>query len=142
MSADSQQLASDTNQRGDGADAADNQDEEDQRGGSHKQQRNELRAELQSMRPVLARTQPSRRSCEVRLALADWLHRRVRRAGLAVEFHPFLYSTISLLHRYRMQVALLRSTLQRQLSEPATATVASSSLAVASPSHVSLSESS
>ena len=42
----------------------------------------ELRAALQSMRAALTRTQPTQRSCEVRLALADWLHRRLRRAKL------------------------------------------------------------
>jgi len=80
------------------------------------------RGEMQRMRTALTRTQPTEQSCRVRLALADWLHRRLRRGGLltddlvawanSVPRHPK-----SLLRHYRMQVALLRSTLQRQLDE-------------------------
>ena len=68
---------------------------------------------------ALTRTQPTRRSCEVRLALADCLHRRVRRSHLYHRDDRSAFSTFSqsLQHRYRMQVALLRLTLQHQLSE-------------------------
>ena len=76
------------------------------------------RDDMQRMQAALTRTQPTRRSCETRLALADWLHRRLRRGGLHTDAvdHPAW-----LLRHYRSQVALLRSTLQRQLSELASA---------------------
>ena len=66
----------------------------------------------QRMHTALTRTQPTRRSCELRLALADWLHRRLNRE-LPVDgsLHPDW-----LLRHYRQQVALLRSTLAEQLS--------------------------
>ena len=72
------------------------------------------RDDVRRMQAALTRTQPTRRSCQARLALADWLHRRLRRAGLHTDAddHPAW-----LLRHYRSQVALLRSTLQRQLSE-------------------------
>ena len=87
----------------------------------------EERDELQRMHAELTRTQPSRRSCEVRLALADWLHRRLRRGGLGTNEHlPHPEPAKPMLHRYRLMVALLQSTLHRQLSELAAATTTSS----------------
>ena len=72
------------------------------------------RDDRQRVQAAMRRTQPTRRSCEVRLALADWLHSRLRRGGLHVDPpHPPAW----LLRHYRRQVALLRSTLQQQLSE-------------------------
>ena len=79
------------------------------------------RADIQRMRAALARTQPSQRSCEVRLALANWLHRRLRRGGLDTDSRPSW-----LLRHYRLLVALLRCTLQSQLSELAELAAASS----------------
>ena len=76
------------------------------------------RDDVRRMQAALTRTQPTRRSCKMRLALADWLHRRLRRGGLHTDQkqeQPWL------LRHYRAQVALLRSTLQRQLSELAAA---------------------
>ena len=45
----------------------------------------EATVEMQRMYAALTRTQPTQRSCEVRLALAEWLHRRLRRAKLHTE---------------------------------------------------------
>ena len=83
-------------------------------------EREKVRAELQRMRAALIRTQPAQRSCEVRLALADWLHRRLRSSRLCTDDSKVRprYPR-SLLRRYRLPVALLRSMLQRQLSEAA-----------------------
>ena len=72
------------------------------------------RADTARLHASLTRTQPTQRSCEARLALADWLHRRLMRASLLTgqqSFQPWLLS-----HR-RKQVQLLRCVLQRQLSE-------------------------
>ena len=71
------------------------------------------------MHTALTRTRPTRRSCVLRLALADWLHRRLRRGGLPINEHQPAW----LLHHHRRQVALLRSRLRVQLteSEPAAA---------------------
>ena len=80
----------------------------------------EKRDNLNRMRRALARTQPTRRSCETRLALANWLHRRLRRGGLPTDDSNF---PAWLLRHYRALVALLRSTLQRQLSELAAASL-------------------
>jgi len=82
------------------------------------------RVAIQRMCTALTRTQPTQLSCEVRLALADWLHRRLRRGKLRTGVDPSgpIHYPKSLLRRYRMQVALLRSTLQHQLSELAAAT--------------------
>ena len=66
------------------------------------------------MYTALTRTQPSERSISTRLALADWLHRRLKRGGLRTDED---YSPKQLLQRYRMQMALLRTTLHRQRSE-------------------------
>ena len=81
--------------------------------------------EMQRMRAALTRTQSIERNCRVRLALADWLHRRLRRGGLPTDdhFRTRPRHPKSLLRRYRKQVALLRSTLQRQLSELTVSTV-------------------
>ena len=81
------------------------------------------RDDLPRMQAALTRTQPTRRSCKTRLALADWLHRRLGRGGLPTntDNHPAW-----LLRHYRAQVALLRSTLQRQLSGLATLTTSTS----------------
>ena len=85
-----------------------------------------VRAELQRMCAALTRTQPSQLSCEMRLALADWLHRRLRRGKLRADENASWFNHPKLLlHRYRMQVALLRSTLQRQLNELAASTMTS-----------------
>ena len=78
---------------------------------------------MQRMQAALTRTQPSQRSCKARLALAEWLHRRLRRGGMYANevelgFHK------SQLRRYRLLGALLRSTLQRQLHELTAATKA------------------
>ena len=89
-----------------------------------RQRRKERTFELQ-MRTALTRTQPTQRSCEVRLALADWLSRRLRRDrlftddGTSTPGHP-----MSQLLRYRMLLVLLRSTLRQQLSEVALETEA------------------
>ena len=75
-------------------------------------------SDFRQLRTALARTQPTRRSCETRLALADWLHRRVRRAKLPTE--PLsCFHTLSGLRHCRRQVALLRSTLLQQLGTAA-----------------------
>ena len=68
---------------------------------------------VQRMQAALTRTQPTRRSCESRLALADWLHRRLRRGGLRTGSHAH---PSGLLRHHRQQVALLRATLQQQLT--------------------------
>ena len=86
------------------------------------------RDDVLRMQAALARTQPTRRSCEKRLALADWLHRRLRRGGLHNDGSD---RHVWLLRHYRRQVALLRSTLQRQLSELAVVAPLMSSTAAA-----------
>jgi len=76
-------------------------------------------AAIQRMRTALTRTQPTERSCRVRLALADWLHRRLRRGGLFSDDHVLNYISRhprTLLFHYRLQVALLRRTLHSQLT--------------------------
>ena len=77
------------------------------------------RDEVHRMRAALTRTQPSRRSCEVRLALADWLHRRLQRGGLYSENEHVEVSTDSrsILRCHCLLSILLRTTLQHQLSE-------------------------
>ena len=79
------------------------------------------------MRTTLTRTQHTERSCRVRLALAEWLHRRLRRGKLPTDNEH----SKSLLQRYRKQVALLRSTLHQQLSELAVSPVKAASTATA-----------
>ena len=71
---------------------------------------------MRRMRTALTRTQPTQRSCEVKLALAEWLRRRLRRGKLYTddqEGRPRYPK--SRLRRYRVQVALLRYTLRQQL---------------------------
>ena len=88
-------------------------------GGEGERQDWEMKDEVQRMRAALTRTQPTQRSCDVRLALADWLHRRLRRGRLCTDDYspnPPLRPK-SLLRRYRIQVALLRYTLRQQLTE-------------------------
>ena len=58
----------------------------------------EVRAALQRMRTALTHSQPTQRSREVRLALADWLHRRLRRGKLQTDSHS---RHKPLLRRYR-----------------------------------------
>ena len=70
----------------------------------------EVRATLQRAHTALTRTQPTRRSCEVRLALAELLNRRLRISVVHTDFSR------TLLRRYSMQAALLRLTLRQQLS--------------------------
>ena len=41
-----------------------------------------VRDDMQRSLPALTRTQPTQRSCEVRLALVDWLRRRLRRGQM------------------------------------------------------------
>ena len=86
----------------------------------------EVREALLRMRVALTRTQPSQRSCRVRLALAEWLHRRLRRSRLRIEDQASLPQYSKSLLLYRMQVALLRCTLRQQLSELTWATAATS----------------
>ena len=43
--------------------------------------------EIQRMRTALTRTQSTERSCEVRLTLAEWLPRRLRRGKLHTDDH-------------------------------------------------------
>ena len=90
-------------------------------GAEERKEREDVRAEMQRMRTALTRTQPTKRSCEVRLALADWLHRRLRRGRLRTD-EPT--RSKSLLHRYRLLATLLRCTLRRQLSALAEETAA------------------
>ena len=73
-----------------------------------------VRDETKRLLAALTRTQPTQRSCEVRLALADWLWRRLRRGRLHTDQQA---QPVWLLRSRRKQVALLRSTLRRQLSE-------------------------
>ena len=95
--------------------------------------------EVRRMRAALTRTQPSKCSCRVRLALADWLHRQLRRGKLPTDDRSFRpRHPKSLLRCYRKQVALLRSIRRRQVSELAvtvpteiTASPADESLVVA-----------
>ena len=76
------------------------------------------RQEMQRLHAALTRTQPTQRSCEMRLALADWLHRRLRRGGLRTDDHSSDPAHPKwLLRSCRRQVALVRSTLRQQLSE-------------------------
>ena len=77
-----------------------------------------MSAAMQWLCTALSRTQPTERSCQVRLALADWLHRRLRRGKLSELPDRFSGSHDStlLLHNYCAHVALLRSTLLQQLS--------------------------
>ena len=77
-----------------------------------------IEVEMQRMRAALTRTQPTERSCQVRLALADWLHRRLRRGKLPIDRHPD--QSKSLLRRYREQVALLRFALSTEISSSST----------------------
>ena len=81
-------------------------------------------ARVQRMRTALTRTQPTQRSCEVRLELADWLHRRLRRDKLNTDDgpRPPPCHPKSLLLFYRMLLVLLRSTLMQQLCESAAKT--------------------
>ena len=73
--------------------------------------------EERRMSELLVRTHPTRRSCEVRLELAEWLHRRLRRGGLNTDkpLKPELQ-----LRAFRYLVFLLRRTLQQQLAQIAT----------------------
>ena len=64
------------------------------------------------MRAALTRTQPRQRSCEVRLALANWLHGRLDRSELVSDDLGWRLQ----LQRYRSQVAFLRATLRSQVS--------------------------
>ena len=73
-----------------------------------------VREETKRLLAALTRTQPTQRSCEVRLALADWLHKRLRRGRLHTDQQA---QPKWLLRSRRKQVALLRSTLRQQLSE-------------------------
>ena len=86
--------------------------------------------DMQRMRVALCRTQPTRRSCETRLALADWLHKRLRRGGLRTDGDQPTW----LLAHYRRQLAVLRSTLRGHLSQlqplPSILSDASTSLSV------------
>jgi len=75
-------------------------------------------AERAAIRTKLTRTRPTRRSCEIRLALAEWLHRRLRRARLHTDDQ---YCLMWMLRHYRNQLSVLRRTLQMQLSEIAAA---------------------
>ena len=68
--------------------------------------------ELRHMLRWLNSEQPTRRSCETRLALADWLHRRLKRGWQHTD-HRFT----CWLCNFRQHLALLRSTVRRQLSE-------------------------
>ena len=74
---------------------------------------------LQRMHAALTRTQPTQRSCEVRLALADWLHRRLRRAKLHVneDGHAHMTYFISQMRRWCDKVAVIRCTLRQQRTE-------------------------
>ena len=74
--------------------------------------------DMQHMQTALSRTQPTRRSCETRLALARWLHRRLRRGGLHISGQQ---QSMWLLRHYRRQVALLHRVLRWQLDELAAA---------------------
>ena len=76
--------------------------------GGEEQLVGEARVEMQRMRAALTRTQPTQRSCEVRLALAEWLHRRLRRAKLHT-------------NRRSHPKSLLRCMLRQQLREFTTA---------------------
>ena len=69
---------------------------------------------LQRLDAALKRTQPTRRSCELRLALADWLPRCLQCGNLrqATQHRPDM-----LMYEYCKQVASLRRTLQQQLSD-------------------------
>ena len=67
-----------------------------------------MRRRLQA---ALTRAQPTRRSCEARLALTEQLHRALVWAGLNEE------QPGSLPRHWRGQLALVRSMLRRQLSE-------------------------
>ena len=86
--------------------------------GREEQRAEEVRQEMQRMRTALTRTQPTQRSCEVRLELAEWLYRRLRRAKLHTDdrWSRPEYSRARLRH-YRLLVALLRCTLRQQLRE-------------------------
>jgi len=66
------------------------------------------RVKQERMHAALTRTQPTRRSCELRLALADWLHRRLMRGGLHAG---------DLCCPATIRLAQLRSLLQSQLDE-------------------------
>jgi len=99
-----------------------------------RKQRDELNAAMQRMQTALTRTQPTEHSCEVRLALAGWLHRRLRRVKLRTDGYgldPDRPAALSQLHFFLAQVALLRSTLRRQLGE-VTVAVAAAELTEAS----------
>ena len=83
-----------------------------------------VRDEMQRINKALTRTEPTQRSCEVRLALADWLHRRLRRGKLRTDDHSTNATHPKrLLRSCRKHVALLRCMLRRQLSELKEATV-------------------
>ena len=87
-------------------------------GGSTSSRQLKVRRMQQRMCAALARTQPSQRSCEVRLALADWLHRRLRRGGLLTDDHaryPSPHNAV--VRRFYLLLSLLRCTLHQQLSE-------------------------
>ena len=87
----------------------------------------DVRHEERRLRAALARTRPSQRSCEVRLALADWLFRRLRRGGLLTNEQA---RSKSLLRRYDMLVALLRYTLRSQPNNMVQVTVTAAALCV------------
>ena len=72
-----------------------------------------LRANMQRMQAALTRTQPSKHSCEMRLAIADWLHRQLRRGKLHTNNGS--RSSKSRSRGYRTQLALLRYMLHQQL---------------------------
>ena len=83
-----------------------------------------VRDEMHRINKALTRTEPTQRSCEVRLALADWLHRRLRRGKLRTDDHSTNATHPKwLLRSCRKHVALLRSTLRQQLSELKEATL-------------------
>ena len=86
-----------------------------------------MRDDEQRLLAALARTQPTRRSCETRLALTDWLHKRLKQGRLRTnEDRPAW-----LLRHYRRQVELLLRKLHRDLRELAEAETAPDSTRMA-----------
>ena len=69
--------------------------------------------DMRRMQAALTRTQPTRRSCEVRLALADLLHRRLMRSGLRTNNREL---PAWLLRHHRRKLAWLRAGLHKQLA--------------------------
>ena len=74
-----------------------------------------LTAETQRLTAALTRTQLTQRSCEVRLALADRLHRHLQRDSLRLHLHPLAFHDFCQQRSVAMLYFMLQAVLRGQL---------------------------